>query len=64
MSYMLFKGKRPISNKKFEKYEQCRSWARKLIRSKNDFFDRTFDLTDLMWRNPSISRYGYSIRRV
>lgn len=30
--YMLFKNKRPVGNIKFDSYEKCRQWARKLAR--------------------------------
>lgn len=61
--YMLFKSGRPISNLKFDSYEKCRSWARKLLR-RQDYFLRTFDDNDYEHRNPSLRQYGYTIRSI
>lgn len=71
--YMLFKNNRPVGNRKFDAYEQCRQWARKLARKqpmpiyKNDIFaavDIPQDLSRWLWRTPTLSDYGYEIRRV
>lgn len=74
--YMLFKNNRPVGNKKFGAYEQCRQWARKLARkqpmpksgSLTPFGMPTLyipsDISRLLWRTPTLSDYGYEIRRV
>jgi hypothetical protein len=72
---MLFKNNRPVGNKKFESYEQCRQWARKLARKQpmpetpalfNGFgaVPLPADLSRWLWRTPTLSDYGFSIRAV
>lgn len=68
--YMLFKNKRPVGNIKFDSYEKCRQWARKLARKQPmptfGAFEMNFpvDVSRVIWRTPSIGDYGYTIRRV
>lgn len=69
--YMLFKNKRPVGNVKFDSYEKCRQWARKLARKQGihvvktiDGFITDMDASALYWRTPAIGDYGYSIRKV
>lgn len=67
--WMLFKNKRPVGNIKFESYEKCRQWARKLARKQPVAMDDLVpwlprDLSRMVWRTPSIGDYGYSIRRI
>lgn len=71
--YMLFKNKRPVGNIKFDSYEKCRQWARRLARKQPmpcvDFFEQgdqalIVDLSRALWRTPTLSDYGYSIRRI
>jgi hypothetical protein len=69
--YMLFKNNRPVGNKKFTAYEECRLWARKLARkqpmpTQTSFFgiEQFADVSRWLWRTPTLSDYGYEIRRV
>lgn len=69
--YMLFKNKRPVGNIKFDSYEKCRQWARKLARKQKmpeTYIDNVgYVITDLsraVWRTPTLEEYGYSIRRI
>lgn len=61
--FMLFKGTRPVSNLKFESYEKCRQWARRLLRSKKPEQYST-DNSAFFWRTPSLNVFGYTIRKV
>lgn len=73
---MLFKNNRPVGNKKFEAYEECRQWARRLARkqpmpksgSLTPFglqpITIPMDISRWLWRTPTLGDYGYSIRRV
>lgn len=70
--YMLFKNKRPVGNIKFDSYEKCRQWARKLARKQPmptldvaDFgMALPVDVSRIMYRTPTLMDYGYSIRRI
>lgn len=74
--YMLFKNNRPVGNKKFNTYEMCRQWARKLARKQpnpigsfgnvygHEPFKFDLDWSRTMWRTPTLSDYGYSVKRV
>ncbi len=71
--YMLFKNNRPVGNKKFENYESCRQWARKLARKAPAptipmLFDTNIsipaDLSRWLWRTPTLGDYGFTIRNV
>jgi hypothetical protein len=66
--YMLFKNNRPVSNIKYPTYEKCRQWARRLARkSTQRGFSKLggmVDMSDVLWRTPSLDMYGYSIRKV
>lgn len=70
--WMLFKNKRPVGNIKFDSYEKCRQWARKLARKQPmptldvaDFgISLPVDGSRIMYRTPTLMDYGYSIRRI
>lgn len=73
--YMLFKNNRPVGNKKFNSYEKCRQWARKLARKQEEptrniqmvddmILNLPSDWSRLIWRTPTLSDYGYAIKRV
>jgi hypothetical protein len=61
-TYAIHRNNRRFNTKKFESYEQARSYVRKWVRKNLGTSD--FDYSANEYRNPSIDMYGFSIKRV
>jgi len=61
-TFTIHRNNRRFNTKKFESYEQARSYVRRWLRSKASCHG--FDYSWNEYRNPEISRYGFSIKRV
>lgn len=62
--FMVFKNGRPAGNKQFPTYERARQYARKLCRKNPQWLGRPLYVTRCPVSNPSISDFGYSVKRV
>jgi len=70
-TFTIHRNNRRFNTKKFESYEQARSYVRKWVRKEmRRFYDpalcdlAAYDYSLNEYRNPEISRYGFSIKRV
>jgi hypothetical protein len=68
-TYTIHRNNRRFNTKKFESYEQARSYVRKWLRKTSVHSDVQLleSWSDYSWneyRNPEISRYGFSVKRV
>lgn len=67
-TYTIHRNNRRFNTKKFESYEQARSYVRCWLRRRADVAKRLDPCNaDYSWneyRNPEISRYGFSIKRM
>lgn len=69
-TYTIQRNNKRFNNKKFSRYEEARSYVRTWLRRNKDKFYNLkephpdFDYSWNEYRNPEISRYGFSIKRV
>ena len=62
--YTIIRNGKRFSKKKFNNYEEARSYVRKTIRRYMQMLNLHYPLDDIsgvFYSNPSISLYGYSI---
>ncbi len=69
-TFTIHRNNRRFNAKKFSRYEEARSYIRTWLRRNKDRFYNLkephpdFDYSWNEYRNPEISRYGFSIKRV
>ncbi len=66
-TFTIHRNNRRFNAKKFSRYEEARSYVRKWIRKNTESLPigaSVFDYSNNEYRNPSVSRYGFSIKRV
>lgn len=63
MNYIIKKNGRRYNSKRFDNYEQARSYIRKKLRSDASIAS-PFDYGWFDYNNPSHSRYGFKIQKV
>jgi len=65
-TYTIHRNNRRFNSKKFNRYEEARSYVRAWLRRNTDKCNGILADFDYSWnehRNPSIQRYGFSIKR-
>lgn len=63
--FTISRNNKRFSKKKFNTYEEARSYVRKVIRKYMQMLNMNYPLEDLsgvFYRNPAINKYGYSIK--